>query len=87
MTRTLFVVAALLLVLMVALFVIGFAGQAPGAMMLGLLCGSPLFFLFLGAAVGRASNEFQLIHKARAAAPAQPVRTVNSRLRQPESLG
>jgi hypothetical protein len=64
MTRTLVIASVLLLVGMVALLVMGLAGQAPAMLIISLLCVLPLFCMALGAALGRASNEFQVVRKA-----------------------
>ncbi len=86
MTKTLFVLAGALLLALIALFVGGLSGSAPALMMLSLLCAGPLFFLCLGAALGRASNEFTLVRNRPAAGA--PVNAVNSRIaRVKESLG
>jgi hypothetical protein len=64
MTRSLFVFAGLLLILIVGSVAIGFASNAPGLLIMGFLCASPLFMLILGAALGRASNEFVIQRKS-----------------------
>lgn len=61
MTKTLFLVAGLLLVVMVAAFVGGLSTGAAGLIMLALLCAGPLFTLTLGLAIGRATFEFTVI--------------------------
>lgn len=80
MTRTLFVIAFLLLLALVGSFVGGLAGGAPALLMLSLLCAGPVFFLIAGAALGRASTEFTLTRKERrASVTAVPV---NNRIRK-----
>jgi len=63
MTRNLTIATILSLVLIVVLFIGGLAGNNPVLLMPALLCAAPSFFFCLGAAVGRASNEFQLVRK------------------------
>lgn len=57
------VVAFILIVLFVAW---GFSGNAA-ALTLGIVCTVPLFMLFLGLFIGRASNEFSITRKERTA--------------------
>lgn len=88
MTRTLFIAAAAALALLVLSFVGGLAGGSAGFLVLGLLCAGPGFFLALGAALGRASNEFTVVRKDRRGTAPQ-ARVINSRI-QPtvrEELG
>lgn len=81
MTRTLFLLAALLLVAIIGLAGAGLTANSPLALMGGLLCAMPAFFLALGAALGRASNEFAIVRKARSNGVAVPSKTVNPRQR------
>ena len=64
MTRNLFVLAVLLLLLIIVSVVVGLVGNASSFLILGLMCASPLFMLTLGAAFGRASNEFAITRRA-----------------------
>lgn len=68
MTRTLFIAAALLAALVVGLFIVGLVGNTPAALIVSILCAMPLFAAFLGAALGRASNEFTIARKTPNAA-------------------
>lgn len=63
MTRNLVIATILSMVLIVVLFIGGLAGNNPVLLMPALLCAAPSFFFCLGAAVGRASNEFQVVRK------------------------
>lgn len=69
MTRTMFVLAALFLVVMVISFVAGIATFSAGALLLSVFVAGPLFTFCLAFGLGRASNEFVVVHKERAAAP------------------
>jgi hypothetical protein len=86
-TRTLTIGAVLLLVVIVGSIIGGLAANAPALLMLGFLCALPLFMLTLGAALGRASNEFVITRKAARSA-IQPIgRETNSRqIQQREPL-
>jgi hypothetical protein len=64
MTRTLFILAGVALLALVGFFIWGISTTAPGALIAALLCAMPLFFLALGAALGRASNEFSITRRA-----------------------
>lgn len=66
MTRRLFILAGILFAGIVGAFIIGIAGNAPAMLMLSVLCATPVFFLTLGAAFGRASNEFTISRKTPA---------------------
>lgn len=88
MTRTLFILAGLLFLGVIAALGVGLAGNAPGLMMLSILCVAPLFMLALGAAIGRASNEFAVVRKERNLnAAAQRTQRTAGRPAQGESLG
>jgi len=63
MVRNFAVLTGLFLFGMIALFIAGFASNAVGLLMLGMLCAMPLFMLFLGATLGRASNELTISRK------------------------
>lgn len=63
MTRTLFMLAGLLLIVLVGLFIVGVASNAPIALITAILCALPLCMMALGAALGRASNEFAVVKK------------------------
>lgn len=76
MTRLL-VLPVVLLVAVVGLSAIGIFGNAPGALMAGLMCAAPLFMFTLGWCVGRASNEFTLVRKSRV-----EVSSTNTRMRR-----
>lgn len=78
MTRLL-VIPAFLLIAVVVLSIIGVAGSAPVSLVLGLMCGFPMFMLSLGWAIGRASNEFTLVRKS----PVE-VSSHNTRMRRSE---
>ena len=77
MTRLL-VVPVFLAVTVAALFIIGLIGNSPLALVFALMCGSPLFMLRLGWAVGRASTEFSLVRKP----PAVEISSTNERVRR-----
>lgn len=82
MTRTLFVIAFLLLLALVGSFVGGLAGGAPALLMLSLLCAGPVFFLIAGAALGRASTEFTIARKEARRPTAFSGVPVNNRARK-----
>lgn len=65
MTRNLFVGSIALLFVVIFGVVVGVASAAPGVVMLSTLCALPSFIFCLGAAIGRASNEFEIVSKAR----------------------
>lgn len=64
MTRTLFVMAGLLLAGLIALFVVGLTAAVPGLLIVSFLCAIPLFMFTIGAAIGRASTEFVIAKQA-----------------------
>lgn len=85
MTRNLVIATVVSFGLIALLFIGGLAGNNPVLLMPALLCAAPSFFFCLGAAVGRASNEYQVVKKV---GNGQPARVVNSRIqRTPETLG
>jgi hypothetical protein len=70
MTRILTLGAVGAFVASLALLIGGLASQSAGLMMLPILCTFPLFMLLLGASLGRASNEFQVVRRSRSPQPA-----------------
>ena len=85
MTRNLVIATGLFLAAFVGLLIMGLAGNTPFLLMGSLLCAGPLFMLCLGAALGRASNEFSISRKTPARA--QPVgRAINPRIQREEPL-
>lgn len=65
MTRRLFIMSGILFAGIAASFIMGIAGNAPALLMLSLVCVTPIFFLAMGAALGRASNEFTIARKTQ----------------------
>jgi hypothetical protein len=89
MTRTLTILAVLLLIAFIGSLIIGFAAVAPAMLIVGLLCAMPLFMLSLGAVLGRVSNELTITRKERPI-QVQPSTRVNPNRREqriPENLG
>lgn len=71
MTRNLFIAAILLFVITLLGIIFGVVTVAPGAMFIAVLCTFPSFLLIFGAALGRASNEFEIVNKQRQPATSQ----------------
>ncbi len=91
MTRTMFLLAAVAFVMMVASFVAGIGAQSAGLLMLALFGAGPVFTFTLAFGLGRASNEFAVVRKDRPERAAQS-RQVNGRVsrieqREREVLG
>lgn len=91
MTRTMFILAAVLFVVMIVSFVAGIASMSAGPLMLALFVAGPLFTFCLAFGLGRASNEFAVVRKDRPERAAQS-RQVNGRVsrieqREREVLG
>lgn len=84
MTRTFAFLAGLFFVALLGLFFIGFSSNTPGLLIMSILCAMPLFCLFLGAALGRASNELMITRKQAPAVNTTRVQRVERRV--PESL-
>lgn len=63
MTRSLFLVAALLCLAMFGALIVGLTSSAPALLMVAMLLCGPAFMFTLGAAIGRASNEFAIVRK------------------------
>jgi sorbitol-specific phosphotransferase system component IIBC len=85
MTRTLTLGAVGALLGAIALLIAGLAGQAPGLMIVSILCVFPLFMLLLGATLGRASNEFQVVRKTtRQPVGSREINPRTQRLSQPD---
>lgn len=78
-------VAGLLLIVLVGLFIVGVASNAPIALITAILCALPLCAAALGAALGRASNEFAVVKKSTQTAARAT--TTSRRSAQPEHLG
>lgn len=76
MTRNLFILAALVGIALVALVAAGLTTATPGLMIMAVLCAWPLLLAVLGAAIGRASNEFGIIRRE----PQQVVRSATRRV-------
>lgn len=68
--------------LIAALTISGFSGSAA-SLTLGVLCAVPLFMLFLGFTVGRASNEFSITRRERPPVVSRTTRSQTSRVREP----
>ncbi len=92
MTRTMFILAAVLFVVMIVSFVAGIASMSAGPLMLALFVAGPLFTFCLAFGLGRASSDFvETVRVGRAARAAQ-TRQVNGRVsrieqREREVLG
>jgi hypothetical protein len=86
MTKSLFILAALLCAVMIVAFIGGLSSGAAALIMLSLLCAGPLFMLCFGMALGRASFEFSVIRTGRADVPGRPV-IHNSRLARAKDGG
>lgn len=87
MFKSLFVGAGLLFVAMVGLLIVGFTSNSPALLIISVICAGPMFFLMLGAAIGKASNELVVVSRERLGQPAQRITRVNSRQQAPETLG
>lgn len=81
MTRTLFILAGVMFLGFIGLLVVAMSSSAPAPLMLSFFCAAPLFLLTIGAALGRASNEFVIERKGQAsnAAAARTQRTSGNR--------
>lgn len=86
MFTRLFGLASVLFVTMIALLVVGFTSNAPALLILSVLCVGPVFFLMLGAAIGKASNELVVMRREKVGQSRQTITRVNTR-NVPESLG
>ncbi len=76
MTRNLFIAAALVGIALVGLFAAGLTTATPGLMIAAVLCAWPMLLGVLGAAIGRASNEFAITRKE----PQQVIRSATHRM-------
>lgn len=65
MTKTLFILAGAAFLAMVGAFIGGLSSSAAGLLMLAFLCIGPLFMLFTGMAIGRATFEFSIVRNNR----------------------
>jgi hypothetical protein len=88
MTKRLFVIAGILFAGIVGFFVLGVASNAPALLMLSVVCITPIFFMALGAAFGRASQEFTIARKTTVSKSIPTNRTVQTgRVSTQEPLG
>ncbi len=78
--KKLFIIAGALFALILLLFVVGFTSNAPGLLILSVMCIMPVTCLFLGAALGRATQELTISRRDRPAnSYAIQTRRVNAR--------
>lgn len=80
MTRNLVILAVLFLVALIGLFVVGFSSNTPALLIMSIMCAMPLFCLFLGAAIGRATNELTIMRKTAPTTSTTRVQRTNSRI-------
>lgn len=85
MTKILFGVSGLALVALVGLLIVGLTNTQPGLLIVSLFCTGPVMTLSLGAALGRASNEFTLVRRAQRVQNTQVISRIE-RAKQGEML-
>lgn len=86
MTKVLFGLSGLGLLALIGLGFVGISSTQPALLIGGFFCAGPFMMFTLGAALGRASNEFSLVRKGRTpTAPTQIISRIE-RARTGESL-
>lgn len=82
-----FIAAAITFIITLALTIGGLSANAPIALIPALLCGLPLFAFFIGIALGRVADQFQLVRRDAVKEPARRRDTPAAPRQQPTPLG